>query len=539
MKKTTDVYCVYIDFRNNTTEIFNYLSGEVTTITGVNILDYLHLSEHSVVFINSVRTIKNRYPGGKDRNAHDWFNFTKSDDIMEYTYDKISFRSMTALTAGIKITDLKEIFGDIPVSICMAKFLEGWNKDISKVRYSLAHNAVNRFYEDIKGILWNDIRKNNQYYFDVGIYKDCVAGNKAGWLCQDQNKRYSDVLMYDKRSAYGGVMCHDDIYPLTRTQKCSHTDDRRWVIRRYIKYRIENKLWFRIVLAGGSEQLAPWYDEDTNCTVFDFYDVVAVVELGLWKYFYAAVMTVEDIRVYVCRETGMLNETFRQSVNTAFKNKEALPDNSLEKFIEKTEIAMLTGKSMQRKQGIKTNEDVDAEYRGRGDKYLKPEMGYHNIARVRMEIIRANLHCGSVYWDTDGVKVPNTQDNIDYFNKQNDIIMKKNEAAGIDSNIGTWKFEGHADDLIVVRPKSYCYSENGKVTLKLGVVDFDTRKRMIKDIGEDKIMDFIWEHGVLPSQYKYTLDGDNIITKRNIAEPIGGRAEREGLNNGSNKKDTK
>lgn len=511
---------VYFNFDKNETEIMTP-DGTIETISGVRFLNYLPLDKPLVCFCSKVDVVVKCYPGGKRLNDNDWQHFNKGKDCMEYKYGNTTFRSVVPFIAGKKVETLREIepnTPETPITVCISNYLRQIKEDVSKLRFSLALNVTKQFFADIRDELWTETKLNSHYFFDFQSYKDARTGCKAGVLCADKRKRYGNLLMYDKKSAYAGALVHDTKMPVGKMRKIS-TEDKDHAAR-YIQKAVDEKKEIKVVFDSPEKPILPnqfylWYDFRDEAYAFNTDDIVSVIRLGYYpqfiKFFYEL-----PVRMYYWRDDVKATRTakaVREKLFDAFEQKEALPKQSFERFIRKTELSMINGKAIQFKGNIQTFDDVKREFCGRGEHYITPEMAYHVIARVRYELIKAVCATDAVYFDTDGVKVPNNEKNIAYFENENEIIRQKNIDAGRDSDIGTWAFEGETTDFVLLSPKNYAYKTiDGEVVLKLGAMDYKTRDYLLNKVGNDRFLDILWEYGFPYFKPFYTIKDGNIIS---------------------------
>ena len=210
-----------------------------------------------------------------------------------------------------------------------------------------------------------------------------------------------------------------------------------------------------------------------------------------------------DFRLYFSAKTDYINKLVRDKLVYLYNKKEELPKESFERYITKTEIEMIYGKGIQHYDFNEITEIQD-HYKGRGCNYLTPEMSNHCIAKVEYDMYKAIYNTNNEYFDTDGIKVENTKESIDYFNSENEKIMMMNKKAGYDTDIGTWKFEGKADRMLIFTPKIYIFESDGEITFKAAGVNKEYKDRIIKSIKGDKI-EFLRRKGfeTVITKYKY------------------------------------
>ena len=482
-----NVYYAYMDVNEGKTEIFSLSTGEIYTIDGYDVYANINQKSKSDCYISRVYTFSKMFPGGT-LCAH---NYKKMDtpEPLTYTLGKCTFRSFYALFGGQPLVkNLADMYPQSErITHRMHLYLTQFG-DVTEhpIQYTLAYQAQKQFYADIADELWEEHKKNHHYYYDVQTYRDMYSGNKSGTMLiyGDTASYHEDIAAFDKKSAYPSVMVNDDVFPIGRIKfvgTCGTPNDtEQWILR-----HIHNKKWVKIVFDGKINGLEKWYDADMDVTALEYWNIFTCHRMGLWRNLQEA-LCVSNYRMYDCTITGYLHTAFRDKIIEYYNEKERYPKCSVTRFMRKTCIDMLYGKGLQ-DFAFKDIYEIQKHFRGRGKNYLTPEMSMHCVARVEYELLDAYAQNESVYCDTDGIKVKNTEKSNDYFNRKNNDILYRNNIAGYDTNIGIWDSEGHIDRLIIFNRKCYVAETDGKIDATIAGVPEDIKKWYIGKIQCDKI----------------------------------------------------
>lgn len=479
MAKSRPVYYVYFDILNNTTEIYD--GTTVNTINGADFEKYI-TGKNALCFVSNVKIVEQLYPNGKVASKR-IIKVNKSVDDIEYSCNGIVYRSMAALLGNNGADSLLEMYGGSSVTKAFETYLTKFDKKPEKVRYTLAKQVVDLFYGDIKEKLWRETYDEHRHIMtDLQMYNDMLAANKAGMLTSAYKKYFDNIGMWDISSAYPSVMVSDDKFPIGRVVRIG--GEVRYKLSK-LNSALKSGQWCKIVFDGKIEGFDLFYDDVSDMTAFEYYDLL------LCNYSKTLVDLVNKIddntRVYICRETGYLSDIFRQKIIKLYDDKSIQKKGTFERFITKTEIDMLYGKSIQTKNFTEFWQ-VRKYYQGRGDHYLTPEMGNHCSAKIRFLMFKAMCETDGKYCDTDGIKSPYTKENIIYFEEQNKIIMANNEKAGFtDCKIGTWDFEGKADQLLIFAPKCYVCNIDNEFEYKIAGVNIKDLNNVVSRIKGNKI----------------------------------------------------
>ena len=490
------VYCAYIDVKNKRSSVFCD-NGDLNEFDGYRICDFINMSARTVCFVPSVKMIRLIYPGG-ETSGEEYFKNNDSD-ILFYKYGNCEFRSFGALIGMQSTKKLKEMYPEYDYAVAMYKYLCNLG-DPAKIKYTLAYQAKKMFYQDIKGDLWEERKEKKKYYWDEQTYWDMYSGTKSGMLSHYYSKYIEDVLMFDIRSAYQSVMINDDKFPIGKIVKidCKNVEYKIMKIRKYLN----TGKWFKVVFDGKINDFARYFDSRTGKTGVEYYNF-KVLEISDCMEEFINLLREKDFCLYYSKEDGYINDLVRDKVAQLYNKKQELKKDSFERYITKTEGETIYGKGIQYRE-FKNLYDIQDHYKGRGENYFTPEMSLHCAAKIEYEMSKAVINTDSEYFDTDGIKVANNQKAIDYFNSENQRIRELNKKAGYDIDIGTWKFEGKADRMLIFSPKIYIYECNGEIEFKAAGVDNDYKDRVLNSIKGDKIM-FLRIHGfpTMTRRYKY------------------------------------
>ena len=499
------VYCAYIDIDRKKSEIFCE-NGEIKDIDGFRICDHICMSAKTVCFVPSVKIIRLLYPGGIIQGDEYYRN--SDTDFLIYNYGQVEFRSFGALIGMQNVRVLQDMYKDTPISVAMYKFLCQFG-DPKNVKYTLAYQAKKLFYEDFADELWKERIRKKKFYWDAETYWDMMAGVKSGVLSDYRAKYVENALMYDIRSAYASVLVSDDKFPVGRIIKID-CENAEYKIKK-IKSFLKKDQWCKVVFDGKNPDFSRWYDIKGEKTAFEYYNLLTAQKLNILDKLFEYLRTVE-FRVYYSKETGYINDLVRDKIVDLYTKKENLPKDSFERYITKTQIEMIYGKGIQR-HPFKDISEIQAHYRGRGANYLTPEMSNHCLAKVEHDMYNALLNTDAEYFDTDGIKVRNNEQSVDFFNAENERIMERNRQAGYDDlDIGTWKFEGKADRMLIFTPKIYIYECNCEIDFKAVGVTKDYKQKILNGIKGDKI-EFMRKHGFITMMKVYVYDAGEFIPK--------------------------
>lgn len=508
MSYVAKVYCAYVDLETKTTEIFH--DGEITTINGFRVCDVINMSTNTICFVPSVKIMMKVYPGGEWDGSEYYKN--NDSDILSYKYGKCEFRSFGALICMQNPKTLNKMYTDLPICVAMYQYLCDIGEP-EKIKYPLAHYAKKKFYEGISEELWNERKKIGKYYWDEETYWDMMASVKGGVLSDYRSKYVEDVLLYDIRSAYASVLVNDDKFPVGKIIKinCSNKEYCLFKVQQFLKKGV----WFKIVFDGKHPEFARWYDKKADKTGIEYYNYLTIQTINKHEMLFDYLRTV-DFRLYYSKETGYVNKLVRDKIVDLYNQKETQEHGTFERYITKTQIEMIYGKGIQH-YDFEDLFDIQDHYRGRGDNYLTPEMSNHCLAKIEHEIYMATANTTSEYFDTDGIKVRNEQKAIDYFNNENERIMESNRKAGYDTDIGTWKFEGNAQRMLIFTPKIYIYEVDGEIEFKAAGVDKEYKEKFLNKIKGDKIM-YLRKHGFKTATKKYVYNGGDFEIRYAMGE---------------------
>ena len=499
------VYCAYMDFDNNKTEIF--VNSEIIKFDGFDILKNINCSQESVVFVNDLKVFAQMFPGGTKYGENYKKLSQNRGDVLEYYMGKTKFRSFSALIAMESIDTLKELFPEYPICVAMYKYLEKFGEP-EKVRYSLANQTKKIFYAPIQDELWEETKKNEHYYYDLETYDHMVAGNKAGLLTRHEFKTLLNMVSFDKKSAFPSIMINCDMFPIGKYVK---TKPKASLVKVNICEYLKKKKWFKIIIKAYSPEFKLWYDTDKKLIAMDISNVMSAYKMGLINELFKVIEN-NETWFYYNQKQCYLSKIFRDRFVESYAKKSVLKKGTFERFLEKTMLDMLYGKGLQDHK-FESIKEVQKHFRGRGYNYMDP--AWSNLARgmVEFEIIKAiydnGLTFDDIYADTDGLKAPDTPKIREYFENENKRIIDANRRSGYDIDIGIWDLEEEIDELYVIKPKIYCFNRKDKSfdCVHAGVRESDINKLFEKIKGKEMI--YIKKKGFPFIQHFYKLkDGE-------------------------------
>lgn len=477
------VYYLYYDLETNVSQML-LPSGEIKEYSGTRFLDDINNKKRkqSIVFVNNITIVKQLIDGVDGTR----------DEIFLWQHGFIQFRSMNGLTNLPRFDKLCELYDTTCIPQAFRLFVENLG-DPQTVKYGLATNTKRMFYSDL------DL--SSTAISDIKRFRQCIAGDKAGAMpiiesIREIRPHVFGADSYDMRSAYASVLCTDDMYPLGKVH-ASHQKD--------ILNIVEHKKWCKIVFDVEIEGLCGFYDEEYGMTALEYYDIL-----------YLRDFCHDDISNYLhiphtvlwSDETGYLDKRFRDKMHETYVLKQSLDNNDPRRFFVKMQLEMVYGKSIQ-KRDFKSDMAVKKFLE---TQFLQPHQGMHTTAAVRYNLVKAMLEIPEhvFYWDTDCLKVDNEFDHKSYFNELNQKIIEKNRKAGYDSDIGTFKHEGHYDEFKVWSLKVYAYRQGNDFTLKAAGFADDLKEEFLSMIGDVSIIDFIDKRGLIYYQKGYIIE-DGIV----------------------------
>lgn len=473
------VYYLYYDLETNVATML-LPSGEVKEYSGTRFLDDIDNKQkkQSIVFVNNLTVIKALIDKPEKTR----------DEMFTWTFKYIQFRSMNMLTNLPRFDKLCELYDTTCIPQAFRLFVE-YLGDPQTVKYGLATNTKRMFYD---GLLFD-----THPIKSVKRYIQCLAGDKAGAMpLIEEIRRIKPHIYgadsYDIRSAYASILCTDDKYPLGELHASSRIDD--------ISTFIESGKWVKVVFTGEIEGLYRWYDDEYKLTALDYYDILYLMDFhhddisNYMKYKHTVLWS---------DDTGYLDKSFRDKMHETYVLKQSLDHNDPRRFFVKMQLEMVYGKSIQKR----TFTSDLAVRKFLETQYLQPHQGMHTTAAVRYFLTKCIFDIPEhvFYWDTDCLKVDNNFDHESYFNELNQEIVERNRKAGYDSDIGTFKHEGHYDEFKAWSLKVYCYRVGSKYTYKAAGFAEDMKDEFLKHVDGYDLIDFIDKHGATYYQKGYII----------------------------------
>lgn len=494
------VYYIYMDFKNKTTEIL--CNGKVDKINGFRVCDILNMNVSAICFINNVKLLSKIYPGG-DKPEHD-YKRKNNTDIISYKYGKCEFRSFSALFGMTQIKHLITMFQDCAVTQAMEKYINSFGNP-KDVKCTLAMQAQKKFYEPIGEELWEERKELKKFYWDKQTYDDMMVGVKSGLLSHSKSTYFEDILMFDKRSAYPSVMVNDNKFPVGHIISIGKGSVSNKINK--LKQLIKEDVWCKVVVDCKLDGFPRWYDSDAEKSGFEYWNLKLFVNLGEFDNFIEE-LSRHDFRLYRSSITDYLSWIFRKRVVEVYTEKEQEEKGTIQRHLKKTMIDMLYGKGLQKHDFNEIWQYQRDMRKKRNMCYMVPEFSNHCIARVEYEMFKAIRKTESAYYDTDGIKVKNTKESIEYFENENKRILQANKEAGFDTNIGTWDFEGKCSRFLVFSPKVYVYEHGGKIEAKTAGLCEEYKELQLNNIEGDKFK-YLRENGIKIASPSYMyMDGD-------------------------------
>lgn len=494
------VYYIYMDFKNKTTEIL--CDGKVNKINGFRVCDVINMNVNTICFINNVKLFSNIYPGGEKPERD--YKRKNNTDILTYKYGKCELRSFSALFGMTQIKHLITMFPDCSVTQAMEKYIESFG-DPKDVKCTLALQAQKKFYEPIGDELWEERKALKKFYWDKQTYDDMMIGVKAGLLSHSKSTYFEDILMFDKRSAYPSVMVNDNKFPVGHIISIGKGSSAIKINK--LKQLLKEDVWCKVVVDCKLDGFPRWHDSDAEKSGFEYWNLKLFINIGVFDKFIEE-LSQHDFRLYRSSMTDYLSFSFRKRIVEVYTEKEQEVKGTIQRHLKKTMLDMLYGKGLQKQEFTEIWQYQRDMRRKRKMCYMVPEFSNHCIARVEYEMFKAIRKTDQVYFDTDGIKVKNTKEAIEYFENENKRILQANKDAGFDTNIGTWDFEGNCSRFLVFSPKVYVYEKDGKIEAKTAGLCEEYRELQLNNIKGDKFK-YLRENGIkiASPSYMYT-DGD-------------------------------
>lgn len=333
-----------------------------------------------------------------------------------------------------------------------------------------------------------------------GEYTDCVMDN---------------VSSYDFTSSYPYVMVSER-FPMSKGVKVK-VESREHFQMLLSKYCCVFDIEFTNIIAKKTQDnpisVSKCFRKDgvveNNGRVFSAKSITTTitnVDYGVIRSFYSW----EDMKVgYMwCYKKGFLPTEFVQSILHLYEKKTTL------KGVKGSEVEYLNSKEMLNscygmcvtnplREEFTYNGDWDVQsmpadkkeemlyqYNTSRNRFLFYPWGIFVTAYARRNLFTAIVECGDdyIYSDTDSVKILNADKHKAYFDKYNDLVVKKLQAAcvfhhlsfdlcqpktikGVTKLLGVWDYEGTYDHFKTLGAKRYMVQEQG--VLSAGGKDYD------------------------------------------------------------------
>lgn len=382
----------------------------------------------------------------------------------------LEFRSFDQLS-GENLKGTKETYNIKEEGVmAMIKYLrmkedqgfQGW----VQIRHTQAYMSLKSFYkrfneEEKKELRYEQLKRIPSFE----VYQILEAATKAGILfinLEKQNKLINNVYSHDISSAYNSQFIRGNDFPIGRIKKTDvsqlstlYKEDKWFLLVMVSEYPIERMPRF----------ILPTEKDDKFYYVIGNYGYKCLRTLGLklnqidknWRKF----------KLFTCEETGYLNYRFREELNNLYNERQYLKSiGSKEEKIVKQIAEVLYGKGIQ-KRDFKGNTEIQNFYNNHDNAYVGMQISFHALQRTHFEIISMlnRLNWSFIACDTDSIKTQNPAA-PQIFEERNKEILEENRAAGFDTRIGLWKFEGLYPNFIQFGNKVYAYEYEGKINCK-------------------------------------------------------------------------
>lgn len=449
-KQIPKIYFANLDMGKTEITIKQYKYKDESTVDFSDVDDFCGTDNEKVIFINNLNVVQAFLPGGEVSKTYKVSKYDgKTIEPTTYTYKHTRFRSFSLMKPeSMKNKELCNLFNTSSVVDAMEQYVDMCGGPL-KISATVSSQCKKMFYEDIKESLKTDRYAKRRYFNSIDLYKLCYAGCKSGEISSVDNvKVYENVECFDISSAYSSVMVNDDKFPIGRVKV---TNDKNLIVKRF-----NNKEWVKVVFQGKLEGYDFYYDERVDMTAFEYYDILS--EILTNKNIFDLC---DDSTTYLyCDNTGYLNDSLRDKVVEVYEQKSSMQKSDPKRILVKQQLEAVYGKGIQW-YDFKDDAELIKHFKGKGENYLQPQMANHCSAAIRYQLTKivTAFDDEMVYWDTDGVKVKNSDFVIEYFNNLNKVIVEKNKLAGYNTRIGTWTHEGSCKKIVLIRPKMYAYVE--------------------------------------------------------------------------------
>ena len=462
------IYFSHFDCDSNKFEIRNYNTDKCVSMNIKQFKEFVSTLKNAVIYQNNVNIIASFLPGG----IIDGFKKSKdckSDEIITYRMKGVTIKSFTLMCPSDQDAEsMIELYGVNTPTEAMISHIEmlGGIKNLSK---TICGQSVKIFYRDIKDELWRWKKQNKVYINTVEQFNILHSGSKRGLLYKPNClKAHGKTLEFDLSAAYCGAFVQSDKFPVGKPRFTKNI----YTFLNELKKGNNAKLVYRGRIKEVEEAQKKihhdFYDDFNNVTALEFYDMIILRDLG--------VNIVEIVKKYDCEfvfydQTDYIHRLVTDKIVSLQEQKDCLQKGTPERSLVKCQMEFIYGKPIQ-KRYFKDDSEVVRHYRCRGENYITPQMSNHASAYVRFQLYKAIKTLGEdvFYWDTDGIKVNDTEKTRDYFRKENERLLQLNRKNGYDSNIGLWKME-EFDEFIAIRPKIYVTRTGSKVEVTAAGMD--------------------------------------------------------------------
>lgn len=510
------IYVSHFDCDKNIFEVRNYDTDECVSMNISKFKEFVSTLKNAVIYQNNVNIIASFLPGG-NKDGFKKSKDGKSEEIITYKLEDVTFKSFTVLCPSDQDSvSMIEMYGVKTPTEAMIAHIEmlGGTKNLSR---TICGQSVKMFYRDIKDGLWRWKKQNKVYINTVEQFNLLHAGSKKGLLYKPNClKAHGKTLEFDLSAAYCGAFVQSNKFPVGKPRFTRNANTFLNELKKGNNAKLVYNGRMPEVEKVQKEIHHDFYDDYNNVTALEFYDFVILRDLG--------VNIVDLVKKYDCEfvyydQTSYIHRDVTDKIVSLQEEKDCLQKGTPERSLVKCQMEFIYGKPIQ-KRSFKNDGEVVRHYRCRGENYITPQMSNHASAYVRFQLYKAIKTLGEdvFYWDTDGIKVNDTEETREYFRKENERLLQLNRDNGYESNIGLWKME-EFDEFIAVRPKIYVTRTGSKIEVTAaGMDEFSKKLSLINTYIDGAVMasDYIKtieKNGFYFRVKQILKDGDSVCVK--------------------------
>ena len=472
----------YLNIWEDTFEVMNYETGEVNLMSIEQFQEFVKMEKNAIIYQNDLNIVAHIVPGGQP-DGKKISKDGKSFEILSYNIFNVRFKSFTALCPSDQDADsMMEMYKSKTHTESMVRHLEYLNKmngkeGIKGISRTISGQAVKIFYKDIKYQLWDWKKKNKVYINTLEEFNDLHSGCKCGLLKDiDEYTHHDKCVEHDLSAAYCGAFIQSDKFPIGKPR--FHQNAFKYI--EDLKSGKNAKVIFKHRIPEidnvTSKINLDLFDSYNNVLALEYYDVKLLNDLGV-NIVKLIKQYKDDIKTFISYDkTGRTHKLVCDQIVLLQRKKETYKKGTPERSIVKSQMEYIYGKPIQKRDYWKSDEDVIANYKGRGENYISPQMSNHASAYVRYQIFKAIQSLGDdvYYYDTDGIKVADNEKTWEYFAEQNAQLFELNMDAGYDTTIGTWKAE-EFEEILLLRSKMYITRKNNNIDYVIAGFNKDSK----------------------------------------------------------------